>query len=250
MMTNTKKGSGKTDPGHGLARVISKLGATSRSQAVLLIREGKVRVNGQIIKDPERRTFMNRDIIEIEDQRLIKAHKIYWMMNKPLNVITTRNDPQNRRTVYDYLPSRNAWVFPVGRLDAQTTGLIIFTNDTALGEKITNSEYSITKTYEIKTHPPINSFQINELKKGVLIDKNKLALPCECKVLKENLDGSCLEIKIKEGMNRQIRKMVEAVGSNVVQLKRVAIGNLKIGNLKMGEIRALNEREIHLLFHI
>lgn len=231
------------DPGHGLARVLSKLGIMSRREASIFIQEGRVKLNGKVIKDPEKRTFLHRDIIELDEEVLQMQEKIYLMMHKPVDVITTYNDPQKRTTVYDLLPKLATWVFPVGRLDAATSGLLLFTNDTVWGEQLTNHEYGVAKTYEVKVRGALDESKIKCLEQGVRLDDGYVTQPCQCATLETNEGGQWLKIILYEGKNRQVRRMIEAVGSEVVKLRRVAIGNLSLKDLKPGETRFLSTQE-------
>ncbi|MBI1882650.1 MAG: rRNA pseudouridine synthase [Chlamydiae bacterium] len=230
--------------GHGLARVLSKLGIVSRSEAGQWIRAGRVKVNHRVVRDPEHRTWVEEDVIEWDGKIARSQVKIYLVLNKPLDVITTAQDPEGRTTVYQFLPKLSVRVFPVGRLDANTTGLLFFTNDTELGEVLTNHEYGIPKTYEVKARGKLSEDQIKRLRSGVKLDKGAFTQPCQCHILKTNEASTWLEMTLKEGKNRQIRKMLEAVGSEVSKLRRVAIGNLEIGDLKVGETRQLTRREV------
>lgn len=235
--------------GHGLCRILSKGGIASRSTASELILAGRVRVNGKTILDPERKTFENEKI-EIDGQTIKNQKKIYLMMNKPLGVITTFKDPENRPTVYEYLPVLDSWIFPVGRLDAKTTGLLIFTNDTALGERLTNHEYGIEKTYEVKIRGSLDEASLDKIRKGVILDDGYKTLPCQCTLMGQNKTSTWFKIILKEGKNRQIRRMFESVRKEVLKLCRIGIGSLVLGELKPGETRKLSAKEIEKLNRI
>lgn len=238
----------KLDRGHGLARVLSKLGFASRSEAADLIKAGRVKVTGRVVKDPERRTFIGKEKIEVDGRSVEAGEKIYLAMNKPLGVLTTYSDPQGRPTVYDFLPSMSSWVFPVGRLDAKTTGLLLFTNDTEWGEILTHSSYGIPKTYEVKLRGELDDRGVERLRGGVELDDGHKTLPCQCEVFKRSKGSTWLKMVIKEGKNRQIRRMAESLGFEVVKLRRVAVGDVTLGGLKPGQTRSLTRQEVDTYF--
>jgi 23S rRNA pseudouridine2605 synthase len=244
----SRKNKFKKTGGHGLARVLSKMGFTSRSQAVKLIQDGFVFVNGRLVRDPEFRTFLGKDDIEVDGVPVEPAEKIYLLMNKPVNVITTRSDPEGRRTVYDYLPPVPYQIFPVGRLDQDTSGLLVFTNDTELGEILTNSEHGIAKTYEVEIKGHLTEDQLKHFRGGVILDDGYQTLPCECHVIAQREDTARLKVILREGKNRQIRRMFEALGCEVVLLRRVGIGKISLENLSAGHTRPLSKSEVNQLF--
>ncbi len=231
------------DSGHGLARVLSKLGIMSRKDAFDLVKSGAVQVNGEIIQNPEYRTFIEEDKIEIEGKPVFQKKKIYLALNKPPDVITTFRDPQGRPTVYSCLPALDSWVFPVGRLDAGTLGLLLFTNDTAWADQIAGEHSKIPKVYEVKVRRNLSEETLDQLRKGIQLEDGEMTQSCQCKTLKINEGTQWLEITLWEGKNRQIRRMIKAVGSDVVKLRRIAIGNLQLGDIKCGEVRFLSYQE-------
>lgn len=236
-----------TETGFGLARVLSKLGFASRMESADLIKAGRVKVNGAVIRDPERRTFGGRESILVDDRPIYAVDRIYLVMNKLEGVLTSYTDPQNRPTVYNYLPKLDSWVFPVGRLDAKTSGLLIFTNDTQLGEKLTNSEFGVPKTYEVKVRGKLSDESVERLRRGIRLDDGYITKPCQCTVMKANEGSTWLEMTIIEGKNRQIRRMIESAGSEVSKLRRTAIACIRIGELKGGTTRELTGEEIEAL---
>lgn len=240
----------KRSGGHGLARVLSKMGFTSRSQAMQLIEAGRVYVNGRLVRDPEFRTFLGGDEIEVDGKPVDAAEKIYLLMNKPLNVITTRSDPEGRRTVYDYLPPLPYPVFPVGRLDQDTSGLLVFTNDTKLGEILTNSEHGIAKTYEVEIRGHLTDEQLQHFRNGIVLNDGYETLPCECRVIADNENSFWLKVIIREGKNRQIRRMFEALDCEVITLRRAKIGNISLDNLQPGHTRPLSKSEVNQMFQL
>ena len=220
------------------------MGFASRTDAEQMIIQGRVKVDDIVVRDPERRTYIDRDFIEVDGQ-FIQAHqKSYFVFHKPTDVLTTFKDPQGRTTVYDFIPKNMTWIFPIGRLDANTSGLLIFTNDTNFGEKVTNNRWGVEKTYEVKARGVLSDVMIERLKAGVRLDDGYRTLPCRCVVDKINEGTTWLTLTLQEGKNRQIRRMLEAVGSEVVKLRRVAIGRLELGDLKSGELREIPQSEI------
>lgn len=228
-----------------LARALSKLGFTSRKKAIELIINRQVSVNDQIIDIPNFRVDIVQDKIVVEGKNIQRKKYIYLILNKPSGYITTRVDELGRKTVYDLLEGIQEWIFPVGRLDKDTKGLLIFTNDNKFGELLTNPDYEVSKTYIAKIDKEISDLDLKYLRSGVTILKNYKTLPAEVKII--NKDKTKLRITISEGKNRQIRRMFETLGYSVIELKRISIGNINLGNLKEGKWRFLNEKEVKKL---
>jgi pseudouridine synthase len=227
-----------------LARAISKLGVTSRSQAAKLVSEGKVCINGLVVTSPSLRISMEKDKIKIED-KVIKPKKfIYLLMNKPMDVVTTRSDEKKRKTVYDLLGDIKEYVFPIGRLDKDTTGLLLLTNDNRLGERLTNPRSNVSKTYIAELDKTIKEKDLDILHQGVTLDDGYKTLPAFLKIIGDRNSKTKVEITITEGKNRQIHRMFESVGYKVVALKRIRLGNLNIGSTKLGHWRLLTKSEV------
>jgi len=159
-------------------------------------------------------------------------------------VVTTYRDPQNRKTVYDLLTGQTEWVFPVGRLDRETSGLLLFTNDTRFCELLTNPSSKVPKTYLVKLNFHPSPVQLTELEKGIRLKNGETTLPARVRLLRHTDKCAFLEIIIVEGKNRQIRRMVEALGGKVLKLVRTRIGNLSLGSLQIGCFRPLHSREL------
>lgn len=231
-----------------LDRVISKAGVASRTLAQRWIAQGRVKVNGQTVKDAEQWVDLKKDKVLLDGKPLEPKEKVYLLLYKPKGYLTTRTDPDGRPTIYDLLKGMREWVFPVGRLDQDTSGLLILTNDSALAEHLTNPDYHVPKTYMVKTAHRLSDEQIEALRQGVEL-KDGPTRPAEVKRLRDSGQRTFLEITITEGRNRQVRRMVEEIGSKVLKLVRVSIGELRIGGLQIGHVRALETGELRALRH-
>jgi pseudouridine synthase len=227
----------------GLERILSKSGAASRKQAADWIRGGRVRVNGAVILDPEAWFDPERDAITIDGRRLAPRAKLYVALHKPRGYLTTRSDPGGRPTVYDLIADVDAWVIPVGRLDADTSGLLLLTNDTQFAERITNPASHVEKTYRVEARPELSDEALDALRAGVTLHDGPTR-PARV----ERIDrGRAFDITITEGRNRQVRRMVKAVGSRVMTLARIAIGPIGIARLEPGAWRRLSRAELRAL---
>ena len=225
-----------------LARALSKLGAVSRRQARELIEAGRVSVNGKILKNPEVRVDPDRERFEIDDQIVRAAAQRYFMMHKPKGVVTTRSDEKGRKTIYD-LFTNDGWIFPVGRLDRDTSGLLLLTNDTQWGNRIVAPESKVPKIYHVKLNRPIGGEDLKKMEEGILLEEGR-TLPAKAALLRTTEKGCWIELTLQEGKNRQIRRMCGALGHQVENLVRVQIGRLKLGALPSGAIRPLSREEI------
>jgi 23S rRNA pseudouridine2605 synthase len=226
-----------------LERVFSKRGIGSRSDARSWISAGKVSVNGKIVRNPDHWVDLERDRIMLDGRPLQTAAKLYILLYKPKGYLTTYRDPEGRPTVYDLMADAGTWLSPVGRLDLDTSGLLIMTNDTAFAERVMNPEHKVPKTYQLKTATPISEEQIEKLRSGVLLSDGATR-PAEVHRLRDSAKYSFVELTISEGRNRQVRRMLEAVGSKVLKLVRTAIGPVRIGELPMGTWRPLTPQEV------
>jgi pseudouridine synthase len=229
-----------------LERVLSKAGIGSRTEARRWIGDGRVRVNGRIVTDPDQWVDLERDRVSFDGKPLKKAERTYLLLYKPKGFLTTYRDPQGRPTIYDLLPDRDRYLFPVGRLDLDTSGLLILTNDTAFAEQMTNPDYKVPKTYQVKASKHLTDEQLDELRHGIAL-RDGPTRPARVERLRESGGKTVFEITITEGRNRQVRRMVEALGAKVLKLVRVAIGPIRIGDLPIGGVRELTEEEMKAL---
>jgi len=227
----------------GLARALSKLGFCSRSQAFDLIREGRVQLNGNTTRNPETPKRLGRDHIEVDDRGIRRAEKLYWMLNKPRGVVTTAKDQQGRETVYCGLPKHLPWMGPVGRLDKASEGLLLFTNDSEWAAKITAPESHLDKTYHVQIAVLADTSLCHSLISGVKSDDLEPLRAKRASLVRSGEKNSWIEIVLDEGRNRQIRRMLQASGVEVLRLIRVAIGPLQLGALGKGQARALQPEE-------
>jgi len=226
-----------------LERVLSKSGLGSRADARRWIGAGRVRVNGRLVQTPDHWVDMDRDRVTLDGRPVRAARKIYLLLYKPKGYITTYKDPQNRPTVYDLIADAGAWLAPVGRLDLDTSGLLIMTNDNQFAERLTNPDYKIPKTYQIKCAGLLSDEQIERLRAGVELSDGPTR-PALVARLRDSGKHTHLEMTITEGRNRQVRRMLEAVDSKVLKLVRVAIGPVRIAGLQIGKWRHLTEAEV------
>ncbi|MGA2739294.1 MAG: pseudouridine synthase [Bryobacteraceae bacterium] len=229
-----------------LERVLSKAGLGSRTEARSWIGAGRVRVNGKVVETPDRWVDMERDRVTLDGRPVRGARKVYLLLYKPKGYLTTHTDPQGRPTVYDLVRDAGLWLVPVGRLDLDTTGLLIMTNDTEFAERLTNPEYKVPKTYQAKCADRLTDEQIGRLRDGVELSDGPTR-PARVERLRDSGKYTHIELTIGEGRNRQVRRMVEAVGSKVLKLTRVAIGPVRIGELQIGKWRPLTAAEVGAL---
>jgi 23S rRNA pseudouridine2605 synthase len=227
----------------GLARALSKLGYCSRSQACSLIRDGQVRLNGIIRRNPESPVRLGTDRIQIEDKPLAAAEKIYLLLNKPRGVVTTAADEKGRGTIYSLLPSDFQWIAPVGRLDKASEGLLLLTNDSEWGARITDPASHLDKTYHVQISVVASLPLLNALERGVELPKGEILKAKRAILLRAGEKYSWLEIVLAEGKNRQIRRMLDALGVGILRLIRVSIGPLQLGTLPKGAHRLLRPEE-------
>ncbi len=230
-----------------LQKILSQSGICSRRKAEEMISQGRVKVNGRVAGLGDGATA--KDVITVDGERVNyseKREKYYIMLNKPRGYVTTMSDELDRKCVTDLLSDVPVRVYPVGRLDRNSEGLLLFTNDGKFANDIMHPSRHISKTYRVTVHSSVNEEQLAQLAEGVVIDGRK-TLPAAVNVLTQEAERVVLQIVIREGRNRQIRKMCEAVGLDVARLKRTAIGPVKLGMLKPGTYRELTSEELRAL---
>ena len=227
---------------YGLARVLSKMGRCSRSEAAQLIRGREIRVNGRIATDPEMPIRMGVDRVEVAGAVLTKQSAIYLAMNKPRGIVTTASDEQGRSTVYDLLPGKHTWVAPVGRLDKASEGLLLLTNDSEWAARITDPASHLPKTYHVQIDRVPDDQLMTSIATGVN-DGGDILRAVSARVLRKGRKNSWLEIALDEGKNRHIRRLLGCFGIEVLRLVRVSIGPLQLGELKKGAVRPLSPAE-------
>jgi len=234
-------------PRHGVARVISKLGLGSRSQAAQWVRDGRVRVNQKVVRDAEFPVRQGVDHIEIEGQASSAAPRIALMLNKPRGLVTSTRDERGRATVYTcFAGSDLPWVAPVGRLDKASEGLLLFSNDPLWAARITNPESGPSRTYHVQIDRLPSENLLRQLELGVIVDGQSLgARSVHC--LRSGHRNAWLEIVLEEGRNRHIRRLLAGFDIAVLRLVRVAIGALLLGELPKGQWRMLTVQEIDAL---
>ena len=229
-----------------LERVLSKAGLGSRSDARKWIGAGRVKVNGKLIQTPDHWVDLDKDKITLDGKSIRSVDRTYVLLYKPKGFLTTYRDPEGRPTVYDLTSGVGAWLSPVGRLDLDTSGLLVMTNDTDFAERLTNPDHHVPKTYQLKASTLLSDEQIEQLRSGVELSDGPTR-PALVKRLRDHARYTHLELTITEGRNRQVRRMVEVLGSKVLKLVRTAIGPIRIGDLPIGKWRELTKEEVKSL---
>jgi pseudouridine synthase len=230
-----------------LDRVLSRYGLASRTAAREAVRAGRLKVNGRIVRDPDAWVEPRRDVIQLDGNRLKPARKVYLLFYKPKGVITSHGDPADRKTVYEYLGEIGRWLFPVGRLDKDTSGLLLVTNDTDFADFVTSPESQVAKTYLVKASQLIGDEIVAKLKAGVEMKRGDWAQPISVRRAEDRGKYTWLEVVLTEGKNREVRRMMEAVGFKVLKLVRTRIGPLTLEGLEVGKWRELTPAEVGAL---
>jgi len=227
-----------------LNKFLAKANVASRRKADILIQDGRVTVNGKTVTELGTRVNETHDKIAL-DGRIVKIAEelVYLMLHKPVSYLVTSEDKFGRPTVFELIGNFNRMVMPVGRLDLNSSGLLLLTNDGELAFRLTHPRFKIDKTYSVRCNGNVDDGMINRLESGIMLDSGRTA-PARVSVLQRNDDCSDLEFVVHEGKKRQIRLMCRAIGHSVVSLKRTAFGALRLGTLKEGEFRNLTEGEI------
>lgn len=225
-----------------LQKFLAHCGVASRRQAEVIISQSRVSVNGKIVTNPAT-DVSDQDLVKV-DGKPVKINKTYkyYLLNKPLGVVSTASDEKGRVNVIDLIESDKR-LYPIGRLDMDTTGIILITNDGKLTQILTHPKYELSKTYIAKVKQRPNKDSLNKLRRGIYIDGRKTK-EAQVKILNSYENETLIEISIEEGRNRQIRKMFDAIGHPIISLKRIKIGEIEIGGLMVGDYRELNKEEL------
>ncbi|MFA6584527.1 MAG: pseudouridine synthase [Elusimicrobiaceae bacterium] len=223
---------------HNIARVLSKIGVCSRKQAVEYVQAGRVKINGKKVFDPGTPAGAG-DRILVDGKPPVKTEKLYIMFHKPAGCVTTRKDELGRQTVYDYLGDMGQWIFPVGRLDLESEGLLLFTNDTDFGNRLTDPRYKVPRTYNVTLDSPLPPEDFGLIRRGgISLGRGETAGPAELSRLKEDESGNTIRITLIEGKNRELRRLFEALGRKVTRLLRTDFGGFSLGNIPCGRWRS------------
>lgn len=240
---------GKTveKPRHGLARVLSKLGVCSRSQAERAVREGRVSVDGRVVRDPERPVDPARQRIVLDGTPVAAAKRIYLLLNKPRGIVVSAADERGRGTVYDLLKDAGLpWLGPVGRLDKASEGLLLLSNDSVWADRLTEPRHHVDKTYHVQVDRIPDDALLAKLAEGVVEQGERLCAK-RVSLLRSGEKNAWLEIVLDEGRNRHIRRLLAAHDIGVLRLIRVAVGPLPLGELAKGAWRHLDAAEVQAL---
>lgn len=231
-----------------LQKILARAGICSRRKAEIYIADGRVTVDGQTVNRPGLKVDPATAVIKVDNKVIAQEEKIYILLNKPAGFVTTLSDPQGRPIVTDLLPDISHRIFPVGRLDQDTEGALLLTNDGALANKIIHPRFEVNKTYvaTVKGIPPRND--LSRLERGIMLDGHK-TWPAKIRFLGKQKGTARIQIIIHEGRKRQVRKMFQAIGYPVLRLKRTAYGSLNLANLEPGKYRFLSEKALKKIFY-
>ncbi|MBI3811389.1 MAG: rRNA pseudouridine synthase [Nitrospirae bacterium] len=241
-----KKSAKNNFPNVSLARALSKLGVTSRALAREMILAGRVTVNGKVLTNPEVRVHPERETIAVDGKTVARHPRLYIMMNKPEGYVTTRSDERGRPTVYDLLKDLDRWLFPVGRLDRDSRGLLLFTNDTQWANALMDPDSKSPKVYQVRLDRDMDGRDMDRFESGLMLDDGYQTRPAEIKRL-QRADGHWVEVVITEGKNRQVRRMMKSLGYDVQSLTRTRIGPVSLNGLREGGLRPLTPDEMRAL---
>ena len=232
-----------------IQKVLAAQGVCSRRAAEELIAKGRVKLNGRPVTLGDKMD-VQKDIVTVDNQKVViarKQEKYYFILHKPRGYITTMNDEHGRKTVMDLMKDIPVRVYPIGRLDKDSEGLLLFTNDGEFANLLMHPSHGVSKLYRVTVHPHITEEQVITLTNGVVLEDGTRTAPAIIHVVTDEPERSVLEITIREGKNRQIRRMCEQVGLQVARLRRVAMGSVKLGMLQPGTYRELKPQEVKAL---
>ena len=232
-----------------LNKFLANCGVASRRKCDEIIFEGKVKVNGEIVKNPAIQVNPEKDEVEVNGEKVKLPEKVYIALNKPKGVLCSLKDDFGRTIITDLVKDIPQRIYPVGRLDYNSEGLIILTNDGELANRLIHPRYKVKKKYHVLIKGEIKDEDLKKLEQGIELDGKK-TLPAECKILNKSKKSTLIEMTIQEGRKRQIRRMLQELGYEVKRLRRVQFGPIKLGMLKQGEWRFLTKKEIEKLYTI
>lgn len=236
--------------GTRLQKVLAAAGIASRRASEILIDEGRVEVNGKVVTEQGRRVNPETDQIRVDGSRIPPPRRhLYLVLNKPRGVVSTLEDPEGRPTLSDYLPATKERLFHVGRLDTDTEGLIVLTNDGDFAHRLAHPSYQVSKTYTVQAAGVMDNRIIRRLEKGVTLEDGPVR-PDKVKLISRGQDRTLLAITLHEGRNRIVRRMMDTVGHPVDRLSRTEIGPIRIGNLRPGETRDITREEMGALLDL
>ena len=229
-------------------KYLAELGVGSRRAVDKMIEEKRIKVNGILAESGVKVDKNDTITINGKPLNIEKKQKVYFILNKPKRVLSTAKDERGRKTVVDLIDTKER-IFPIGRLDYDTEGLLLLTNDGEIFNKIIHPRTEVYKTYLVEAKGNVNMTTLNKLKRGIMLD-DKITLPAKAKILLADDKHTVLHFAIKEGRNRQVRRMFESVGHPVINLKRIMLGELNLDGLETGEYRALTKKEINYLYSL
>ena len=229
-----------------LERVLSKAGVGSRTEARSWIHAGRAAVNDRVVLNPDHWVDVERDRVDFDGARLTARERLYVALHKPVGYLTTHKDPKGRPTVYELIADVGTFLSTVGRLDFDTSGLLLMTNDNQFAERVTNPASHVAKTYQVEASPALTDEDLRRLRDGIDLDDGPTR-PAVVHRLGDSAGHAQFTITITEGRNRQVRRMVQVLGARVVTLVRVRIGDLEIGSLPTGKWRHLTPQEVRAL---
>jgi 23S rRNA pseudouridine2605 synthase len=228
-----------------LQKVLARAGVSSRRKAEELIVAGRVAVNGRVVRELGAKVDAERDSVALDGRPLGREGPEHWLLHKPVGVITTVEDPWGRPTARSLVPTA-ARVYPVGRLDADSSGLLLFTNDGELAHRLTHPRHGHEKEYRVRVAGRPTAETLRRLRRGVVLD-GRVTAPSELRLLEPTADGTWLAVVLREGRKRQIRRMLDGVGHPVLELIRLRMGPIALGDLAPGQARRLTPAEVHAL---
>ena len=230
-----------------LQKILARAGVASRRAAERMIEERRVRVNGRIVTELGSKADPHKDRIDVDNRRVVVEKPAYYVIHKPREVVTTLKDPEGRETIHDLVKTIPERVFPVGRLDYHTTGALLLTNDGELSDALARPKRGVPKTYVAKVQGHLGERELEALRNGVKLDDGYETKPAEVFVVREEGRNTWIQVTLTEGKNRQIHRMIEAVGRRVQRLARTSFAGVDVEGLRPGEYRPLTNKELEKL---